>query len=137
MQFHIASNIELKSIKGHGCFTEIYQHSKKYRAGGASVAVVFTTNAMEYVSTDVANWHTIHFGVTIGKRYAKKAVVRNRIKRLLREALCIVVSESATSALLRIDKLIISYYNAPTHPMQIHLDDVLPDIRKIWQQICK
>ena len=74
-------------------------------------------------------------GVTISKRIAKKAVVRNRIKRLLRESIRKSVKEILleTNNTIVFKTIIISWRKAPQRPKEISLDDVYPAVKKIIQ----
>lgn len=157
-------SIQLHSIKGYNGFRKVYDVGMKFRSNNTSAIVVFSdvlfsemlerihkfadihknenriennneSNSNNY-STSTSNdfKHIIYYGVTIGKKVAKKAVVRNRIKRLMRESLRIAVKELEIKKLLPIEKIIISYYFAPKYPMQIGLNDVLPAVKNILKQ---
>jgi ribonuclease P protein component len=80
----------LRSIKGYGSFDDIFKIGKKIRIDDAFAVVVYNHNSGGFANVEK---HTIFYGVTIGKRIAKKAVIRNRIKRLIREGLRIAVKE--------------------------------------------
>ncbi len=119
--------IQLKSIKGFGSFNQIYQIGKKFYANSASAVVVF--------KHDICNEsHIIFYGVAVSKKIAKKAVIRNRIKRLLRESLRIIVKEDYSNTFACIDKIILTYHAAPTHQQLINLQEILPVIKNILEQ---
>lgn len=82
------SKIIPKPIKGFGAFAKVYACGRKFREKNLTASVVFADDG---TISDDANFlrgeQILRFGVSIGKRTAKRAVVRNRIKRLLRESL--------------------------------------------------
>lgn len=92
------------------------------------------SNSNAYCDANNNFKHTIYYGVTVSKKVAKKAVVRNRIKRLMRESLRTATKEFEIKKLLPIKKIIISYFSAPKHPMQISLNDVLPAVKNLLEQ---
>ncbi len=77
----------------------------------------------------------IYLGVSVSKRTAKKAVVRNRIKRLLRESVRHVAKEEDPDCLRKLQSIILIWYNAPDMPSLISLNDVLPIVQKLFDRI--
>ena len=65
------------------------------------------------------------FGVGISKRVAKSAVVRNRVRRLLRESLYSLARENKLAG---IDKIIVFCLIAPKYPMGLKMADVKEEI---------
>ena len=126
-------SVQLRTIKGYNSFSKIYQNGMKFRFMNMSAVVCF-----EEIESDCDGFIDktkciIYYGVTIGKKTAKKAVVRNRIKRLMRESLRITVKELEIRKLLPIQKIIFSYFYAPKHLMQINLNDVLPAVKNLLE----
>ena len=147
--------VQLHSIKGYNSFRKIYDVGMRFRSNNASATVVFagfsgtikptvgisnSENSIEKNNESNSETycdeckHIIYYGVTVSKKVAKKAVIRNRIKRLMRESLRIVAKEIEIKKLLPIEKIIISYYSAPKHPMQISLKNVLPAVKSLLKQ---
>jgi ribonuclease P protein component len=131
-------SIILRTIKGNGSFSQIFQAGKRFRCDNSGAVVIFFDEKADNFNPDKLNnsndLHIIYYGVSIGKKVAKKAVVRNRVKRLMRESLRISIKEIEPKKLLSIKKIIFTYYSAPLHPMQIKLQDVLPAIKNILEQ---
>jgi ribonuclease P protein component len=127
--------VQFRSIKGYSSFSKVYSAGKKFRSNSATAVVIFNDEFPSYSNTNekLANY-IIYYGVTVSKKVAKKAVIRNRIKRILRESLRIEAKKSDAKKLFCIKKIIISYYFAPKHPMQISLNDILPAVRNILEQ---
>ena len=134
--------IKLHSIKGYNSFSKIYKVGMKFRSGSASAVVIFSNTSIDFSKLKENTHcnannnfkHIIYYGVTVSKKIAKKAVVRNRIKRLMRESLRIVIKELEIKNLLPIEKIIISYFFAPKHPMQISLNNILPAVKNLLKQ---
>ena len=152
--------IQFYPIKGYNSFSKIYDVGVKFRSGSASCVVIFSDEIFTEMPESVNKFlgisncenngesknqtycnvhsnnckHIIYYGVTVSKRIAKKAVVRNRIKRLMRESLRIAGKEMEMKNFFPIKKIIISYHFAPKHPMQISLNDVLPAVKNLLER---
>jgi ribonuclease P protein component len=120
--------IKLSPIKGYGSFNEVYMSGKKFYSKNLNSVITFGEKPNN------TNAHIINFGVTISKKTAKKAIIRNRIKRLLRESFRALLKETDSSKLIFIDKIIFSYQKAPAYPNQICLTDVMPAVQNILEQ---
>lgn len=123
--------IKLTPIKGHDGFQNVYMAGKKFYTKQLTAVVIFADNAN--ITAELSS-HTINYGVTIGKRLAHKAVIRNRVKRLLRHSMRTLMKEIDNSKLIIIDKIILSYKIAPAYPKQIGLTDVMPAIKQALEQ---
>lgn len=119
--------MELFPLKGHNVFSNIYEYKDKLqvRCGALVVSCIVSVSPNEQ----------IFFGVTIGKRIAKRAVIRNRIKRLLRESMRVVLNDSNDEMVNYIEKIILSYKSAPQHPSEVGLKDILPLVHKAFGEL--
>ncbi|MFW6276192.1 MAG: ribonuclease P protein component [Bacteroidota bacterium] len=106
----------LAPLKGYKAFNNAFSRGKKFHHDKA-VAVVI------YDHSSAGSENTVKFGVTVAKRRAKKAVTRNRIKKLLRESIKLKLAETD---IRHIDTLIIAWKDAPKAPSRICLSDVSP-----------
>lgn len=151
--------INLISIKGFEAFARIYQNAKKFHSDNISIAYVKPENALlinnklstKLVSSNLdstnpenINSANLYFGVTISKKNCKKAVVRNRIKRLLREALAQFFIQNNTLHtsdnskginLLNNAHIVFSARYKLTTPSLIHLQDIQPEINYLLRKI--
>lgn len=124
------AEIRLEPLKGRIAIAELFKTGRRVHASPAIAFVKFADCA------DESDSHTIKYVVTVSKRNAKKSVVRNRIKRLLRVSLNIIKAEYIDKVWLSwIDSILISWKKAPEHPMMINLNDVLPVVRDLFEII--
>jgi ribonuclease P protein component len=81
---------------------------------------------------------TLYLGVGVSKRTAPHAVVRTRIRRLLREAVRSSVSSRhrhITEA--RISIMVVTWRKAPLHPSQIGLRDIEPVVAEALDRVLR
>ena len=89
------NKINLKTIKGEKNFDAVFNNKRIFPAKKLIAIVNFRdTEQLSFSENQKAEEITINYAVLISKRLSKKAVVRNRIKRLLRESIKRVLSES-------------------------------------------
>lgn len=141
------SIITLKSIKGFGVFDIIYKNSIRVHSTNLTIAYLKPKKVQELNllpnnsnQIDNSNKITIYFGATIGKKNSKKAVSRNRVKRLIREALAIYTSliEIDTNILsnrLNNAFIVISARYKLINPKSLCLDDIQPEINQLLDRI--
>lgn len=121
---------EIKPIKGFKAFNNVFNVGKKFRTKDA--LAVFCKKGTDAINK-YADYGTVYYGVTVPKKIAPKAVMRNRIRRILR----VSVRESLRSIeydSLYFDTLIITWRNIPKKANQIHLIDVLPQVNSLIQK---
>lgn len=119
---------QLKSLKGKKTFDNLFTKGKKFSIKNCSVVVSFY-NQTDF--TDNPNDNRIIFYATIiSKKIAKKAVVRNRIKRLLRESIRQLYKENSIM-FEGVYQIAFIWKNAPKHPKLINLKDVKPIVNNI------
>ena len=124
------AEIKLQPLKGKTAIAELYKSGKRFHTHSATAFVQYS----EYPNDNKS--HILNHVVTISKRCAKKAVVRNRIKRLLRVSLNKMIDRNNTmNALSLVDSILISWKNAPKHPMLINLSDVIPVLDDLIRKI--
>ena len=129
-------NIKLETITGSKTFDEIYKNGKKFYTPNAMAVVCFGKANESSLDVAPAKELIVKFAVSISKRNAKKAVVRNRVKRLLRVSLGIMFNNYFSDInSVSIEHLIISWRNAPVMPSLIRLKDVMPEIEEIFDKI--
>ncbi|MBU3678523.1 MAG: ribonuclease P protein component [Candidatus Kapabacteria bacterium] len=107
-----------RPLKGFGAFEETLRSGRRVTAGPLSLTAVTMAGSDEESAS-------VMVGVTIAKRIAPRAVVRNRVKRLLREGVRRQVAERGDQLQARrISRLILNWRQAPTSVMRLHLADV-------------
>lgn len=117
----------VRPLKGQGAFNDVMRSGRRTTSGPLSLTAAF--------SGDRSSVETFSFGVTIGKRTAKHAVVRNRVKRLLREAVRrSVPARSQALSQAGIHTVVLVWRSAPKAPMLLRLSDVHPHVAAALDQ---
>ena len=115
---------KLQPVKGKKTFDGIFASGKRFYNDDVMAVICFR-------KADINN-PTINYAVIARKKIARKAVVRNRIKRLLRESLRKIFSESEDEKFNKsFEYIIIGWNTAPEHPMLIKLKDIMPKVKSL------
>lgn len=72
----------------------------------------------------------ILYAVYVSKKATKKSVVRNRIKRLLRESLRLLARNVMKEEICAFKYLYLNWTSAPARPCEISLKDVFPVVQR-------
>jgi ribonuclease P protein component len=123
----------IKPLKGKKHFSDVFKHGIGFYEKPLKAIVCIKANPCFEINCD--DYDTVFLGVAVSKRTAKKAVVRNRIKRLLRESVRHVVRERGNQSMMDLQSIILLWYYAPPKPSQISLKDVLPVVNKMFDRI--
>ncbi len=115
-------------LKGYGTFGRVFNQGKRFRATGLTAFVTFRPPDC------VESHNEMHVGVTC-RRGTKPAVMRNRIKRLLREAVRREIAPKAES--LAIAEVILIWQHIPQRPQQLHLSRVCDSLKQLLHSIEK
>ncbi len=127
----LGSRISCRPLKGFGAFEEILRSGRRVTSGPLSL-----TAESKQPSIDSAA--PILVGVTIAKRIAPRAVMRNRVKRLLRESARQQVSVRTHELHeLGIGRLIFIWRQAPSSPMKLRLADVAPHMTEALDKLLR
>jgi ribonuclease P protein component len=125
------SIIKIMPVKGHEVFSKIFSEGKKF--GNAQLLSVFIFSNSDLKIRQKDKNDVFYFGVTCPKKKAKKAVVRNRIKRLLRVSINKICKDRFADQNQFCFKYAVFIWNeAPKHPMLIGLEDVMPKVEKVF-----
>lgn len=118
-------SMNLSPLKGFNSFTKVYEQSLKVHFGNISLQICFKPSNI-LIKKKACNPELIYFGVVAPKKIYKKAVVRNRIKRLLRVSLREILKDIAPKYdLSQIQILVITWKGkAVTKPREIKLNEV-------------
>jgi ribonuclease P protein component len=143
--------IQLKPLKGKKRFDELFKKGIRFKGNDCmavvkpiSLSVIPDSECVEtgnpitpliiFPTGSGIRFRTIFFAVSISKKNAKKAVVRNRVKRLMRESLRQLLSEKAF-LFEKIEEIALIWRNAPDNPKFINLNDVKPAVAKLMMNI--
>ncbi len=124
--------LELKSIKGKKKFNEFFKSAKKFYLNDAAIFVTYKNDTADTQSS------VLEYAVTVRKKDAKKAIIRNRIKRLLRVCLSqFAKNEETAEKLIQFDKILIVWANTPKHHKLIKLEQVCPVVENLIEKALK
>ncbi len=121
------NNISVVPLKGYKIFDKVFKSGKRFYSGPAASVICF----------DLSDSYEckLELGVTVSKRIAKKAVIRNRIKRLLRESARLTIKQmQLRGTTIPISQMIINWRQAPNMQSKICLDDIKPCIERIFEK---
>lgn len=123
-------------IKGFNSFKKAYSLSKKYRYDNFTIAIC-PRNVDLLIKGKNPSPNKIYCGISIPKKIFKKAVVRNRIKRLIKETLRQYIKINQNNPNLQAILVILVIWNGPIiqNPRQIKLNDVQLLITNALDQI--
>lgn len=139
MQCTPRANVHLVSLKGFEAFQDVLSRGKRFTSQGITGFVLFKP-ATE-AGSDLAS-NTIYFGVTAKKR-TRPAVMRNRIKRLLRESLRLSIKKNLPRKPTQkiqvpvqemVEAIVLIGMYIPEKPQMLHLQDVLPGVQTILKR---
>lgn len=139
MQCTPRPNVQLISLKGFEAFQDVLSRGKRFTSQGITGFVLFKTDLSNSPKSPRS---TIHFGVTAKKR-TRPAVMRNRIKRLLRESLRLSLKKnpprkpahkSQVPVQEIVEAIVLIGMYVPEKPQLLHLHDVLPGVQTILKR---
>ncbi len=112
---------KLETIKRQKEFEFLFENGKRFSSCSLR-AVVLPKTATELENEKC----TIRYAVQVSRKVTKKSVVRNRIKRLLRESLRKISKEEMKDKIYIFKYIFLNWLTAPKRPCEIHLSDVYP-----------
>lgn len=120
---------KLETIKRKKEFELLFQKGKRFYRNSIS-AVVLPKSQLEME----AERFIVRYAVQVSRKVTKKAVVRNRIKRLLRESIRKLAKENMNDKLFIFKYIFLNWSSAPSRPCEIHLCDVFPSAYSILEE---
>ncbi|MCO6466629.1 MAG: ribonuclease P protein component [Bradyrhizobiaceae bacterium] len=119
--------MNVQPLKGFGAFDAILQKGKRFTVGPIGLTVLVTPSAP---------CTHLEFGVAIGKKTARHAVVRSRVRRLLRVALRTTLRTYGDRlSELGITAIIVIWRKPVARPSSIRLADVQPHVQRAFDQM--
>lgn len=119
--------IKLCPLKGKKNFEKLFDNGKKFYSEQALAIALFKNNFNDLIN----NKNIIFYAVSASKKSSKKAVVRNRIKRLLRVSIKNTFSLISEEHLKKIDSFLVIWRACPQKPSLIRLKDVQPVVQEL------
>lgn len=119
----------IKPLKGKKKIEEVYKFGKKYYTENISSLIVFDFNNEDF---------PLELAVTVRKKINRKAVTRNRIKRLLRESLRQLAKElqesNTANTVNSIKHMILYWRHEVEQPKCLKLDKVKLEVAAILEK---
>ncbi|MEJ5287601.1 MAG: Ribonuclease P protein component [Candidatus Kapaibacterium sp.] len=119
-------NLKLEPIKRKKDFEILFENGKRFSVG--SLRLVVLPKSPDEQNLECVT--TVFFAVQVSKKSTKKAVVRNRIKRLLRESLRFLAKNTMKEKIVMFKYIFLGWVEAPRRACEIRLRDVLPVVEK-------
>lgn len=120
--------LKLTPIKGKKTFEKIFAESKKFKSDSINAFIRFRSFLPNNEDLQI----NIYFAVSVSKKISKKAVVRNRIKRLLRESLrYAIIQPYFCENIVCIEDIVLIWRIPIQSPKLIKLNDVVPELFEI------
>ncbi|OGU59616.1 MAG: ribonuclease P protein component [Ignavibacteria bacterium GWF2_33_9] len=128
----------LSPLKGFNSFKKAYEISAHARLGPVLLFISSRNNDL-LIKGKVPEEDTIYFGISVPKKIFKKAVVRNRIKRLIRESLWKNIPLLANQFNLQsVCTILVNYKGEKiTKTNQIHLSEIDKILSQALLKFCK
>lgn len=121
----------MKPIKGKLLFDGIFRRSKKIANKTIAAYIVFD-GKQERKRRNSSKIKTLNYAIMVKKRYVKKAVTRNRIKRLCRVATREIFAEMPDEKLLSsIKYIVLTWGKIVDKTKDISLDEVKSALSEI------
>lgn len=116
----MSKQIKIKPIKGYSAFSKIYKIAHKKRSNKLFIAFTYSEEDSQ----------TLFLGVSSPKKQTKKAVGRNRAKRLLKESVRQINKED-NSLLSSFNQIILVWQEPVLSPSLLRLNDVKNEVKNL------
>lgn len=144
--FAETNNVRIAPLKGHGAFDVVFEHGARFAYRGVTGFILFRhviTAPEKSALPELARFiaipdDTLLVGVA-AKRRTRPAVMRNRIKRLLRASVQAALWDAqamrfhAGKTPFPIAAIVLICNIIPAKPSLLHLADVQPLVERIFQ----
>jgi len=117
--------LKLSPIRGKKNFDKIFAEAKKFKSDSLNAFIRFRSVFPNNDDVQI----NIYFAVSVSKKISKKAVVRNRIKRLLRESIrYAIIQPYFCENIVFIENIVLIWRKPIQSPTLIKLNDVIPEL---------
>lgn len=122
-------NLNYSPLKGFNSFKKAYEIAKKYRFDNLLIAICLKPTDL-LIKGKKPSPNKLYVGISVPKKVFKKAVVRNRIKRLIKVSMRNFIKQNQDNILLHSVQAILITWNGQQifNPRHIKLNDVEPQI---------
>ncbi len=128
-------NLMLTPIKGNLLFQSIFKKSKKISNSKLAIYIVFRNNSNQGRQAEDCAKHpiAIKYAAMVKKKIVKKAVCRNKVKRLVRVSLRELLRDPANLDLSMHTQYVIVMWNSPLgKPNELKLSEVKQEIAELF-----
>ncbi|GEM_PF-657828 len=129
-------NLNYSPLKGFNSFSKVFSISKKFRSEQLLIGICYKPTDI-LVRGKSPDQNKIYVGISVPKKYFKKAVIRNRIKRLIKESFRAYIKDAnKIDELSKVQIITINWYGrSVTKVKDIKLNDVRTPIFKMLDKI--
>ncbi|NLO19400.1 MAG: ribonuclease P protein component [Ignavibacteria bacterium] len=125
------NKVLLKTIKGKKNFDSVFSNKKVFSSKKLIAIVNFKKEEDSFSDRQNKEDKIISYAVLASKKLSKKAVVRNRVKRLLRESIKKVLNESIDNPYI-FENIVLSWKEKlPHHPKLIKFTEVMLSLSEV------
>ena len=123
-------------LKGFNSFSKVFSISKKFRNEQLLIGICYKPTDI-LIKGKAPDQNKIYVGISVPKKYFKKAVIRNRIKRLIKETFRAYIKDTnKIDELSKVQIITINWYgNSIDKVKDIKLHDVRTPIFKMLDKI--
>jgi ribonuclease P protein component len=123
--------MRLRPLKGYDAFGNVFRTGRRFSNGKATAMVVFRPPiSVSEPAIAITEQQIVYFGVTARKR-TRPAVLRNRIKRLLRESIRQIADEQHRTKPFPFREIVVVWNAVPSRPSLLGLETVLEAVRDV------
>lgn len=118
------------SLKGKSRIANVFRYGRRFSSPQATMIAIRGDN------NRIAD--CVGIMAIIRKKTARKAVTRNRIRRLVRESLRQLAAEfTGNGREFPVQAVVVIWNVAPSHPAQLRLNTVTDVLRPLLERACK
>lgn len=127
--------MRLQPLKGYDAFGNVFRTGRRFSNGKVTALVVFRppVSVSELPTNPTTEQQIVYFGVTARKR-TRPAVLRNRMKRLLRESMRQIAGQYDSTKPCPFREIVVIWNAVPPRPSLLGLETVLVAVRDVLER---